>query len=393
MKKHISKNANFGTNSDLVFHLNEEVNQKLARGEKVINAAIGMLVDDNNQIICSPVIDHLLQTLVTKNSCKAYIKSDGGYDFNYYLKKYVFDDQLDQIKSTYFISSIATMGGTGALSIAVRNYVENNQKLIIPSIGWSNYVSIAKQYQLETVNYNLFKDNVFDIDDLLKVCETSIDESGRATLIINDPCHNPTGYCLNDEEWDKIIDGLNQLNEKGLVTLILDVAYMDFSENSRLFFKKIIDKKINFMTLVAWSASKSFAVYGYRLGALLGISPNLEDYIDFNNSSVATARTTWSIPNHLMVELLISLMQNEQYLRLVKQEFVDLQKLLLSRVETVKRDFAFLGESLPYKGGFFLIYEVDDAKKISEQLKEKNIYVLPLGNRYIRVSICSYVKK
>lgn len=393
MKKHISKNANFGTNSDLVFHLNEEVNQKLARGEKVINAAIGMLVDDNNQIICSPVIDHLLQTLVTKNSSKAYIKSDGGYDFNYYLKKYVFDDQLDQIKSTYFIGSIATMGGTGALSIAVRNYVENNQKLIIPSIGWSNYVSIAKQYQLETVNYNLFKDNVFDIDDLLKVCETSIDESGRATLIINDPCHNPTGYCLNDEEWDKIIDGLNQLNEKGLVTLILDVAYMDFSENSRLFFKKIIDKKINFMTLVAWSASKSFAVYGYRLGALLGISPNLEDYIDFNNSSVATARTTWSVPNHLMVELLISLMQNEQYLRLVKQEFVDLQKLLLSRVETVKRDFAFLGESLPYKGGFFLIYEVDDAKKISEQLKEKNIYVLPLGNRYIRVSICSYVKK
>lgn len=393
MKKHISKNANFGTNSDLVFRLNEEVNQKISRGEKVINAAIGMLVDDENKIFSSPVINHLLERLVTKDSSKKYIKSDGGYDFNYYAKKYILDDQFDSIKSAYFVSSVATMGGTGALSIAVRNYVENHQKLIIPSIGWSNFGAIAKQYQLETLTYNLFKEHAFDIDNLLEICETSINESGRATLIINDPCHNPTGYCLNEEEWEKIIHGLNRLNEKGPVTLILDVAYMDFSDDSRLFFRKINEIKMNFMTLVAWSASKSFGVYGYRLGALLGISQHIEDYADFNQSSIAAARTTWSVPNHLMIDLLISLMQNPQYLKLVKQEFIDMQKLLSSRLEMVKKDFSFLGEILPYKAGFFLLYEVDDAIKVSEQLKEKNIYVLPLGNRYIRVSICSYVKK
>ncbi len=53
--------------------------------------------------------------------------------------------------------------------------------------------------------------------------------SQRAVVIINDPCHNPTGYTMTKQEWKQILDGFNQLSEKGKIVLLHDVAYIDFN--------------------------------------------------------------------------------------------------------------------------------------------------------------------
>ena len=51
----------------------------------------------------------------------------------------------------------------------------------------------------------------------------------KVVAIINDPCHNPTGYSLSDDEWNAVIDVLNELSKQGPVILLNDIAYIDFA--------------------------------------------------------------------------------------------------------------------------------------------------------------------
>ena len=51
----------------------------------------------------------------------------------------------------------------------------------------------------------------------------------KLVMIINDPCHNPTGYSLTKEEWKEVVDFLNECSKTHKVVLLNDIAYIDFA--------------------------------------------------------------------------------------------------------------------------------------------------------------------
>lgn len=391
MKYFIAKGAINPSNSDLAFKLSKEAKEKKAKGEKVIDSTLGMLLDDKGNILLSPKVKETLTSFKTVDS-RGYAQVVGSDEYRNNILKWTFGDSYGEMIDKYFTSSIYTMGGTGALFVSFRNYVDYYQKVIIPSLGWNNYENIASSVNREAKTYNLFKDDKFDIDDMLSVASKSIKDCGRATVVINDPCHNPTGYTLSVDEWDKIIEGLNKLNKKGTVTLVLDIAYIDFAKDGRRFFEAILNRKAEFLTLVCFSGSKAFSLYGYRVGGLIAIHFNKAVIDEFFDSAKAVCRATWSNPNHLSMDIINVLLSDEESIKDIKKTNEAGIKLIEERLSKVRKDLGDIGKELPYKDGFFLSYEVDKATKVAEELKKKNIYVLPIKDKYIRVALCSYIK-
>ena len=228
------------------------------------------------------------------------------------------------------------------------------------------------------------------INDLKNKCLEEINISDRLTLVINDPCHNPTGYSLNEDEWLNIISFLNELSIEHAVTLILDVAYLDFYDKSRLFFELIDKNEMLFMTLVAFSASKTLGLYGLRVGDLIAINMSKEEIDEFDISMKNTVRAVYSNPNIYGINLFNAVMSNGSNYQLLLDELEYFKLELEKRKNWALKYFSFIkGRVLPYAGGFFLTYEVENANQYAEELTKQNIYVLPIDNKYLRIALCS----
>ena len=238
----------------------------------------------------------------------------------------------------------------------------------------------------------MFNSDKFDLESVLDKAKKSIKTYGTCTLVINDPCQNPTGYTLSDDEWNKMIESLNDLNAFGPVNLIVDVAYMDMAEEPRRFFKHISSSNAQFNTLVCFSASKLLGIYGARLGALICLNTEKENVDEFLKSSKTTARAVWSNCNHLLINAFNDLCSKKDMISLLFSELEINKQLLKNRYQRARKLFDELlkCEPLPYKEGFFVTYPKESASEFSKELIKKDIFVLPLEDKYIRIGICSF---
>lgn len=392
MRKPISRTAFCEGDSSLTFTLNEIANKRRQEGASVINVTVGSLYSDKGELVSFSKINELIADNLGQKS-NSYAPIDGGEIYKRNVIAWVFGDYNDSLMEKYFCGACVTPGGTGALYLAFRNYSDENP-ILLPDIGWNNYKVMCGQLNKKYEVYSMFDNGVFDLECVLDLSKKSIETYGSCTLVINDPCQNPTGYTLSDDEWKKMIESLNELNNLGPVNLILDVAYMDLADEPRRFFKHIALNKAQFNTLVCFSASKLLGIYGARLGALICINTERENAEEFSKSSKTTARAVWSNCNHLLINAFNDLYSKEDMIPLLFSELETSKKLLKDRYIEARKlfDGLFECEPLPYKEGFFITYPKEGASEFSKELIKKDIFVLPLEGKYIRIGICSFYK-
>ena len=78
---------------------------------------------------------------------------------------------------------------------------------------------------------------------------------GRILFVINDPCHNPTGYTMKSFEWDMVIDFMNEMSEDGTPVILLhDMAYIDYAKEGFSYTRSNIAKyeKLNEWLCKQW---------------------------------------------------------------------------------------------------------------------------------------------
>lgn len=240
--------------------------------------------------------------------------------------------------------------------------------------------------------YNVFCGDSFDIDSFEKTCMEVMERQGKVLALINDPCHNPTGYSMTGQEWEKVMAAINKISQKGPFILINDIAYIDYAysgKHSRDYMKNFENMGENVMVVVAFSTSKTLTSYGLRCGASVALSKNREGLRDFVTVAEKGARASWSnIPNAAMDNFVKVVGECRDRFEKEKQYYVDLLK---------KRSEAFLSSAekadlpcYPYKEGFFVTVKIDEEKRkdYHEKLMGNNIFtVLVTGG--IRVAICS----
>ena len=347
----------------------KEAKQEIGE-ENVVDATIGSLYDEHGKIVA-------FDSVFTGNP-------------NY--REHVYDWVVGD-RSVLPHSVIATPGGTGAVSITVSETLDEGETLIIPEICWGSYSLMASMDNLKTKSYALFDGDHFNIASLKETCEEVMKTQNKLVIVINDPCHNPTGYSLSQQEWDEVIDYLNECGKKVPVVLLNDIAYIDYSyrgKAARDYIKTFDRISEHVFVVIAFSISKSMTSYGMRCGAAILMAQKEESVREVEIVFEKAARAIWSNVNNAAMENFVTVVtDNKAAYEAEKDEYVDLLKER-SDIFTSEADACGL-EYYPYKEGFFVTVKIEDnnvRNAYHEALMKEHIYTV-MVNKGIRVAVCS----
>ncbi len=357
--------------------------------ENVVNATIGSLYNEENTLVALNTVFSTYDNIQSVQKAK-YAQSFVG---NENFRQRVYEWVLGGMETPLAHSVIATPGGSGAVSTTIANILDEGETLIVPDIAWGSYRLMATMNNLKVDAYHMFDGDAFNMASFKEVCQKVMDEQGKVLVIVNDPCHNPTGYSMTGEEWDEMIAVINEISKKGPFVLLNDIAYIDYSYNldtCRNYMHSFNNIGDNVLINVAFSSSKTLTSYGLRCGACVCLAKDEDTVQEFTILAEKAARASWSnIPNAAMENFVLVTSEKYDEFMAEKQEYVD---LLRERSYTFKAEAEECGlECYPYKEGFFVTVKVEDdelLKKYHAALMEHNIFTVQV-NKGIRVAVCS----
>lgn len=393
----VSENARTKKLKNNVLTLAAEAKAAKAKYPDSIDGTVGMMFNEEGKMQESKLINKILDEM-TFSEKYSYSSTSGGTLFKQGIMKWALKDTFDFVTSKMQYEVIATPGGTGAIANTLANYVNPGDSVLFANMFWGPYTAMCKERSAKPVNYSLFDENMqFNMKDLKEKIASIKKTDGRCLFIINDPCNNPTGYALEDEQWDEIVDYINEITNDGTpFVLLYDMAYIDFSHKgiygSREVMKKFTKFNDSVMTILAFSGSKTFSLYGMRIGAQVCLTKTKEAKEEFFNACEHSARGSWSNTSHAGITLVEKLMSNDALVKEFEGEITSTANLLLKRGAIMVEEAKNAGlMTYPYKSGFFVTIPCD-GQKTFEALRERRIFVVP-QNGSIRVSLASLSTK
>jgi aromatic-amino-acid transaminase len=367
---------------DPIFALNKEATERRARGESIINATVGALLDDAGKLAVLPAAALAVHE-VPASEWAAYAPISGSPD---YLRA-VCDDLLGGHRAMRECAvAAATPGGSGALYHAIKNFSEPGQPILTTSFFWGPYQTLSDEADRRVMTFEMFTaSGAFDV----AAFERALVEQPRALVFLNDPCHNPTGYSMTDDEWRDVIDVVRKHGEKAPVTLLVDIAYADYANRdfraSLGRFERVMDRA---QILFAYSASKSFTHYGLRVGAIVACVPDAKERAQVEAAFTYSCRGTWSNCTRGGQLAITRLLTDAELASRVKVEREELKQLLLRRVAAFNSRAREVALRYPrYEGGFFVTVFCDDGPKEAARMRELGVFVVP-QKKAVRVALC-----
>lgn len=357
--------------------------------DKVVDATIGSLYDEDGKLVAFHSVFTHYNEMADIKKAKYAASFQGNADYREQVYQWV--TQGNELQLAH--SVIATPGGSGAISTTFVDILDMNETVVIPEIAWGSYKLMASMSNLNVETYSLFEGDHFNIVNFKEVCEKVMNQQGKVLVVINDPCHNPTGYSLSNEEWEKVTEIVNALSVKGPVVLLNDIAYIDFAydfKGSRNYLTNFNDISDNVMVVVAFSCSKTMTSYGLRCGAAVLLAKKEESVRQLEIVMEKSARAIWSnVPNAAMENFVYVTTEGLEAFNKEKNIYVSLLK---ERSDIFIKEAAVCGLShYPYKEGFFVTIKVEDKDRLvayHEALLKSHIYTVKV-NKGIRVALCS----
>lgn len=386
----VAKHAQNKSETDNIFGVNSAANEKAKTvgKENIVNASIGAFLDAKGTLITLPTVEKTMYNLPFDDVAN-YAPIAGLPDY----QSAVIDVTFGKHRPDAFIKSIATPGGSGAIHHAIWNYTEEGDTYLTTDWFWGPYKTMAREMMREIDTFTTFdRAGRFNIRECIEKVEALAKVQKNVLLIINSPAHNPTGYSLTDEEWQALIDAFSELANKkeNNIILLVDVAYLDFAPaESRQFFEKFSNLPANFLTLVAFSMSKGYTMYGYRTGSLIGISADKDVINEFYDVNQFSCRGTWSNCARSGMKLLIDLWRKPQLMDQVNAEREEYRKSMEERAHIFITEAKEVDlEMCPYNAGFFITIPTTKAEEVALKLREDNIFLVALS-KGLRIAICA----
>ena len=370
---------------DPIFALHAEAVERARSGESVLNSTIGALMEDDGSLAVMPSVFEAFRR-VPPQQAAAYAPISGPPAYLQAVTRELFG--TGPLASSAV--GAATPGGTGACHHAIVNFLEPRQKLLTSSYFWGPYKILAQHTGRGFSTFEMFAaDGRLHADALERAVARQLAEQGRVLLVLNTPCHNPTGYSLDEEDWSRLVEVLTAAADRGPVALLLDLAYLRFSPPGAHDWLAHVERLAGRVALLfAWTASKAFAQYGARIGACLAVEPDPEERRRIKNALGFSCRGTWSNCNHLGMLAITELLTDPDLRRRSEEERERLRALLDERVAAFNELARRTGLRTPrYEGGFFVAVFTPDPLATAAAMKERGVFVVPLEGA-VRVALC-----
>jgi aromatic-amino-acid transaminase len=331
---------------DPILGLTESFNAD-TRADKV-NLGVGVYYDDNGKLPLLKCIKDAEAKRVASAPARGYQPIEGAAAYNQAVQTLLFGAS-SQILSEKKVITIEALGGTGALKVGA-DYLRRlipKAKVAISDPSWENHRALFEMAGFEVVNYRYYDSSSrgLDFEGMIKSIEAL---PAGTILVLHACCHNPTGVDLSDAQWAQVIA---TIQSKGHVPF-LDMAYQGFGDGidaDASALRAFVASGLSF--LVSSSFSKSFSLYGERVGALSIVTQSADEASRVLSQVKRTIRTNYSNPpthGGAVVAMVLStpelratweaeLAQMRDRIKTMRQGLVDGLK-----AEGLKADFGFV---------------------------------------------------
>jgi aromatic-amino-acid transaminase len=230
-----------------------------------VNLGVGVYFDENGKL---PILQCVLaaeKQLAEAPKPRGYLPIDGIAAYDRAVQQLVFGVDCPALREGR-VATVQTLGGTGGLKVGADFLQRLNPgaKVLISDPSWENHRALFMQAGFEVENYPYYDvaSRGIRFDAMLAALQAA---APGTVVVLHACCHNPTGCDLDAGQWDQVVQ---VLKARGLVPF-LDMAYQGFGDGIaedgaavQLFLRSGMD------FLVSTSFSKSFSLYGERVGAL-----------------------------------------------------------------------------------------------------------------------------
>lgn len=371
---------------DPIFALNAEASKRTAAGRKVINATLGALMDDAGELAVMQSVFDALAKVPQKRSA-GYAPIAGVPRFLELVIRDLYGDGPLAAQSV----AAATPGGTGALHHAIVNFLEPGQALLTTDFYWGPYKTLAEHTRRRVETFGMFdRAGRFGIENFERALAGQLARQGRSLILLNTPCHNPTGYALDEREWSDLERVLREQAPNGQIVLLVDFAYARFSPGAAEAWVRHAERLAgDVLVLVAYTASKSFTQYGARIGALVASHPVELERKRISSALSYSCRGTWSNCNHAGQLAIAELLGDPTQRARADRERDVLRNLLLERVLAFNAAAQAAKLAYPrYDGGFFVTVFCKDGERVAARMRDDDVFVVPQAGG-VRVALCS----
>lgn len=333
---------------DPILGLNEAFNAD-TRPQKV-NLGVGVYYNEAGRIPLLKAVELAEKARAEAHAPRGYLPIEGIGVYDSAVQKLLFGADSDIIKSGRIVTSQA-IGGTGALKIGA-DYLKRllpDAVVAISDPSWQNHRALfeAAGFPVQDYRYYDAAQQGVDLDGML---EDLRQLPRQSIIVLHACCHNPTGVDLNLEQWQAVLAVLKEYEH----VPFLDIAYQGFAEGIyedaaavRLF----ADSGMPFF--VSSSFSKSFSLYGERVGALSIIADSAEQASRVLSQLKQVIRTNYSNPPTHGASVVGLVLNTPELNQLWQEELGEMrERILLMRklmveqlaAKGAKKDFSFVAE-------------------------------------------------
>ena len=262
------------------------------RAEKV-NLGVGVYYDDNGKIPLLAAVRQAEKTRLEAAPARGYQPIEGPASYNGAVQALLFGAGDDLITSGRVVTAQA-LGGTGALKIGADFLKQLNPEatVYISDPSWENHRALFQNAGFAVENYPYYDAATRGVD-FAAMKTALLGLPAGAIVVLHACCHNPTGADLSESQWGDVVEACR---ERGLVPF-LDIAYQGFAdgiEPDSVAVRLFGHSGLPFF--VASSFSKSFSLYGERVGALSIITESKEESARVLSQLKRVIRTNYSNP-------------------------------------------------------------------------------------------------
>ncbi|MDR1967692.1 MAG: aspartate/tyrosine/aromatic aminotransferase, partial [Burkholderiaceae bacterium] len=375
---------------DPILGLNEQFAADARPGK--VNLGVGVYLDDSGKLPLLQCVRAAEKALMEPPKPRGYLPIDGIAAYDNAVKKLVFGADSEVFKAGR-IATVQGLGGTGGLKVGADflKKLKPNAKVLISDPSWENHRALFTQagFEVNAYRYDDAATRRLNFDGMLADLKAA---APGTIVVLHACCHNPTGYDITPAQWDQVIAAVKERQ----LTPFLDMAYQGFAQGiaeDGAVVGKFVAAGLSF--LVATSFSKSFSLYGERVGAL-SIACASKDEADRVLSQLKIMiRTNYSNPPTHGGAVVATVLDDPQLRAQWEQELAEMRsriKLMRSKLAEglktagVKQDMSFITEQVgmfSYSGlgkeqmlrlrSEFGIYGTDAGRMCVAALNSKNI--------------------
>ena len=369
-----------------------------------VNLGVGVYNDDNGKLPLLACVKAAEEEMAKALAPRGYLPIDGLAAYDSAVRDLVFGADSEIVQNNRAVT-VQGLGGTGGLKIGADflKRINPDAEVWISDPSWENHRALFEGAGFTVRTYPYYDAAKKDVDFAAMLAALQGAPAGTV-IVLHVCCHNPTGYDITPSQWAQVVE---TVRARDLVPF-LDFAYQGFAEGIdadglavRLF------AATPGPLLVSSSFSKSFSLYGERVGALSAVGKDTEEAVRLLSQLKRIVRTNYSNPPTHGGKIVVAVLGSPALRKMWEDELGDMRerikKMRVKLVESIEArvpgsDFKFIARQrgmFSYSGltkeqvgrlrNEYSIYAIDTGRICVAALNSKNIdYVADAIAKVIR---------